>query len=54
MSKETSMEHVVGLIKHKLEKYNSLEEEAGNLWYEIVENCYEWECYRNEAMRCDL
>ncbi len=49
MSKETYMEHVVGLAKNKLEKCNSLEEEAGNLWYEIVESRYDWEVHRNEA-----
>ncbi len=49
MSKETYMEHVVGLAKNKLEKYNSLEEEAGNLWYEILENRYDWEVHRNEV-----
>lgn len=49
MSKETFMEHLVGLAKSKLEKYNSIEEEAGNLWYEILENRYDWEVYRNEA-----
>lgn len=49
ISKETYMEHVVGLAKNKLEKCNSLEEEAGNLWYEIVESRYDWEVHRNEA-----
>jgi len=49
MSKETYMENVVSLAKNKLEKCNSLEEEAGNLWYEIVENRYNWEVRRDEA-----
>lgn len=49
MTKETFMEHVIGLAKSKLEKCNSLEEEAGNLWYEIVESRYDWEVHRNEA-----
>ena len=49
MSKETYMEHVVGLAKNKLEKFNSLEEEAGSLWYEITERRYDWEVHRNEA-----
>jgi secreted Zn-dependent insulinase-like peptidase len=49
MSKETFMENVVGLAKEKLEKFNSLEEEAGNLWYEITENRYDWEMHRDEA-----
>ena len=49
MSKEDFMENVVGLAKSKLEKFNSLEEEAGNLWYEIVERRYDFEVHRNEA-----
>ena len=49
MSKETYMESVVSLAKNKLEKCNSLDEEAGNLWYEIVENRYNWEVQRDEA-----
>lgn len=49
MNKDTYMENVVGLAKNKLEKCNSLEEEAGNLWYEILEGRYDWEVYRNEA-----
>ena len=49
MSKETYMEHVVGLAKNKLEKFNSLDEEANSLWYEITERRYEWEMHRNEA-----
>ena len=49
MSKETYMENVVSLAKDKLEKCDSLEEEAGNLWYEIVENRYNWEVHRDEA-----
>jgi secreted Zn-dependent insulinase-like peptidase len=49
MSKETYMENVVGLAKDKLEKFNSLEEEANNLWYEITESRYDWEIQRNET-----
>ena len=49
MSKETFMENLVSLAKDKLEKCDSLEEEAGNLWYEITEKRYDWEVHRNEA-----
>jgi len=49
MNKETFMENSCGLAKTKLEKFNSLEEEAGSLWYEIVEGRYDWEVSRNEA-----
>merc|ERR1711957_376044 len=49
MKPETFMEHVVGLAKDKLQRYNSLEEEAGSLWSEIVEGRYDFEVHRNEA-----
>uniref|UniRef100_A0A7S3Q5Z2 Insulysin n=1 Tax=Chaetoceros debilis TaxID=122233 RepID=A0A7S3Q5Z2_9STRA len=49
MKPETFMEHVVGLAKDKLQRFNSLEEEAGSLWAEIVEGRYDFEVHRNEA-----
>ena len=33
MSKETYMENIVGLANDKLQKWNSLEEEASSFWY---------------------
>eukprot|EP00957_Ditylum_brightwellii_P100789 7682695-Ditylum_brightwellii.AAC.1 len=49
MKAEAFMEHVVGLTKDKLQRFNSLEEEAGSLWSEIVEGRYDFEVHRNEA-----
>jgi secreted Zn-dependent insulinase-like peptidase len=49
MSKETYMENVVGLANDKLQKWNSLEEEASSFWSEIVENRYDFEVHRNEV-----
>jgi len=49
MSNETFFEHVVGLAKDKLQSFNSLEEESGSLWSEIIENRYDFEVHRNEA-----
>jgi len=33
-----------------LEKFNSLDEECGYLWGEILEHRYDWEVHRNEAL----
>lgn len=49
MSKSTFMEHVVGLANTKLQKWNSLEEESGSLWSEIVEGRFDFEVHRNEV-----
>jgi len=49
MSKEVFMENVVGLANDKLQKWNSLDEEAGSFWSEIVENRYDFEVHRNEV-----
>ncbi len=49
MSEETFLEHVVGLAKFKLQRFNSLEEESCTLWSEIVEQRYDFEVHRNEA-----
>mmetsp|Transcript_4670 Transcript_4670/g.6622 ORF Transcript_4670/g.6622 Transcript_4670/m.6622 type:complete len:1236 (+) Transcript_4670:57-3764(+) len=50
ISDEMLLENLVGLAKNKLQKYNSLEEECINIWSEIIENRYDWEVYRNEAI----
>uniref|UniRef100_A0A7S4UXX9 Peptidase M16 C-terminal domain-containing protein n=2 Tax=Ditylum brightwellii TaxID=49249 RepID=A0A7S4UXX9_9STRA len=49
MEEEKFMENLVGLVKNKLQMYNSLEEECNSLWSEINEGRYDWEAYRNEA-----
>lgn len=49
MTKDVFMEHVIGLAKNKLEKCDSLADETGNIWYEIVEMRYDFEAHRNEA-----
>ena len=51
MNREEFMEHVIGLAKSKLEKCDSLEEETGQFWYEIIESRYDFEVHRNEAER---
>ena len=43
------MENLIGLAKTKLEMYNSLEEECSDLWSEILDCRYDWQCHRNEA-----
>ncbi len=49
MSEDTFLEHVVGLAKYKLQRFNSLEEESCTLWSEIIEQRYDFEVHRNEA-----
>lgn len=49
MSDKTFMEHVIGLANDKLQKFNSLEEEADCFWSEIVEGRYDFEVHRREA-----
>lgn len=49
MSRDTFFEHVVSLAKAKLQKFNSLEEETGSLWSEIVDKRYDFEVHRNEV-----
>jgi secreted Zn-dependent insulinase-like peptidase len=49
MSKELFMENVVGLANDKLQKWNSLDEEADHFWTEIVEHRYDFEVHRNEV-----
>jgi nardilysin len=51
MSREEFVEHVIGLAKSKMEKCDSLEEETGEFWYEIIESRYDFEVHRNEAER---
>jgi len=50
MENEVFREHVIGLAKNKLHMYNSLEEECGTLWGEIIESRYDWEAHRDEAV----
>jgi len=50
MSDDVFMENLIGLIKNKLVKHNSLEEECSDLWSEIVDFRYEWQSSRNEAV----
>eukprot|EP00557_Chaetoceros_sp_GSL56_P013042 CAMPEP_0176481116 /NCGR_PEP_ID=MMETSP0200_2-20121128/2644_1 /TAXON_ID=947934 /ORGANISM="Chaetoceros sp., Strain GSL56" /LENGTH=1248 /DNA_ID=CAMNT_0017877291 /DNA_START=89 /DNA_END=3832 /DNA_ORIENTATION=- len=49
MSQKSLMEHIVALANNKLQKFNSLEEEADCFWSEIVENRYDFEVHRKEA-----
>lgn len=49
MSRQLFMEHVIGLANDKLQKWNSLEEESGSLWSEIVEGRFDFEVHRNEV-----
>lgn len=49
MSHKSLMEHIVALANNKLQKFNSLEEEADCFWSEIVENRYDFEVHRKEA-----
>ena len=44
------MEHVVGLAKNKLESFDSMEDETGAHWSEIIEGRYDFEAYRKEVL----
>jgi len=49
MENHVFIENVVGLAKNKLEMYNSLEEECGDLWSEIVDFRYDWQSHLSEV-----
>lgn len=49
MNRQVFMEHVIGLANDKLQKWNSLEEESGSFWSEIVEGRFDFEVHRNEV-----
>jgi secreted Zn-dependent insulinase-like peptidase len=50
MKEEQFMENLVGLAKTKLERFNSLSEETGCYWTEIIDGRLDWEVYRNEVL----
>jgi secreted Zn-dependent insulinase-like peptidase len=50
MKEEQFMEHLIGLAKTKLERFNSLSEETGCYWTEIVDGRLDWEVYRHEVL----
>lgn len=50
MSSEDFLEHLVGLVKQKLDMFNSLSEETDSLWGEICDGRYDWQVHRNEAL----
>lgn len=50
MTDEMFLGHMVGLAKEKLNMYNSLSEMTSNLWGEIRDGRYLWECDREEVI----
>jgi nardilysin len=50
MSPESFLEHLIGLVKQKLDMFNSLSEETDTLWGEIYDARYDWQIHRNEAI----
>ena len=50
MDDNTFLSHVVAVAKDKLEAYDSMADETGSHWSEIVEGRYDFEAFRNECI----
>merc|ERR1712232_179890 len=49
ISDDLIQENKISLAKHKLHMFNSMDEEVGHFWSEIIEFRYDWEYHRIEA-----
>ena len=50
MEEDAFLAQLVSLAQNKLEAFDSLEDECGSYWSEIVEGRYDWEAYRKEVL----
>ena len=50
MEEDAFLAQLVSLAQNKLEAFDSLEDECGSYWSEIIEGRYDWEAYRKEVL----